>query len=409
MEKRRAIVIGGSLCGLLTANLLRRDGWKVDIYERVADELAGRGAGIVTHPELLEALTRCGIAVDDSIGVAVSGRVTLGADGAVVGMLAMPQIMTSWARLYALLKALVPAGSYHSGHGLERVEQSGGGVTAIFANGKRAEADLLIGTDGIRSTVRAQYLPAVVPQYAGYIAWRGLVEERDISPRTHADLLERLAFCLPTGEQMLGYPVAGAANTTVRGQRRYNWVWYRPAAEDTALADLLTDAAGRRHDISIPPPLTRADVIEAMRRDSDRLLAPQFQEIVRLTQQPFFQPIYDVESPQLVFGRVAIAGDAAFVARPHCGMGVTKAGGDAVALADALRDNDDGDAALRQYQQLRMRFGTAVLERARHLGAYMQAQIRTPAEREMAERYRTPEAVMRETAVPEHMWGANPA
>ncbi len=409
MEKRRAIVIGGSLCGLLTANLLRRDGWKVDIYERVADELAGRGAGIVTHPELLEALTRCGIAVDDSIGVAVSGRVTLGADGAVVGMLAMPQIMTSWARLYALLKALVPAGSYHSGHGLERVEQSGGGVTAIFANGKRAEADLLIGTDGIRSTVRAQYLPAVVPQYAGYIAWRGLVEERDISPRTHADLLERLAFCLPTGEQMLGYPVAGAANTTVRGQRRYNWVWYRPAAEDTALADLLTDAAGRRHDISIPPPLTRADVIEAMRRDSDRLLAPQFREIVRLTQQPFFQPIYDVESPQLVFGRVAIAGDAAFVARPHCGMGVTKAGGDAVALADALRDNDDVDAALRQYQQLRMRFGTAVLERARHLGAYMQAQIRTPAEREMAERYRTPEAVMRETAVPEHMWGANPA
>jgi catechol 2,3-dioxygenase-like lactoylglutathione lyase family enzyme len=137
-----------------------------------------------------------------------------------------------------------------------------------------------------------------------------------------------------------------------------------------------------------------------MQHDADALLAPQFAEIVRLTEQPFFQPIYDVESPQLVFGRVVLVGDAAFVARPHVGMGVTKAAGDAVALADALHGNDDIHEALRHYEEARVRFGATVIARARHLGAYMQAQIRTTSERQMAERYRTPAAVMRETAMP---------
>jgi 2-polyprenyl-6-methoxyphenol hydroxylase-like FAD-dependent oxidoreductase len=146
-----------------------------------------------------------------------------------------------------------------------------------------------------------------------------------------------------------------------------------------------------------------------MRHDADTLLAPQFAELVRLTPQPFFQPIYDVESPRLVFGRVVLAGDAAFVARPHVGMGVTKAAGDAVALADALRAHDDVDVALKRYEAARLRLGTAVIARARHLGAYMQAQIKTASERQMAERYRTPAAVMRETATPESMWNTNPA
>jgi 2-polyprenyl-6-methoxyphenol hydroxylase-like FAD-dependent oxidoreductase len=146
-----------------------------------------------------------------------------------------------------------------------------------------------------------------------------------------------------------------------------------------------------------------------MRRDAERLLAPQFSEIARLTQQPFFQPIYDVESPRLAFGRIALAGDAAFVARPHVGMGVTKSAADALALTQALRQTTQVREALYQYESIRLGYGAAVIARARHLGAYMQAQLKTSAEREMAERYRSPEAVMRETATPETMWSANPA
>jgi 2-polyprenyl-6-methoxyphenol hydroxylase-like FAD-dependent oxidoreductase len=408
-QHRRALVIGGSLGGLFVAHLLRNDGWKVDVFERVPDELAGRGAGIVTHPELFDALVRCGVEIDASIGVEVPSRVTLDATGRPIGEFALKQVFTSWGRLYAALKDRFPAAAYHQGFSLERVEQSGGAVVACFANGQRARGDLLVGADGIRSTVRSQWMPSVAPQYAGYVAWRGLVEEAEISPQTHAALFDRLAFCLPPGEQLLGYPVAGAGNTTEPGRRRYNLVWYRPAAEESGLVDLLTDESGHQHEVSIPPPLIRREIIARLRHDADTLVAPQFAELVRLTPQPFFQPIYDVELPRLVFDRVVLAGDAAFVARPHVGMGVTKAAGDAVALADALRAHDDVDVALRRYEAVRLRLGATVVARARHLGAYMQAQIKTASERQMAERYRTPAAVMRETATPESMWSTDPA
>ncbi|WP_455722275.1 TetR family transcriptional regulator [Xanthobacter autotrophicus] len=94
-----------------------------------------------------------------------------------------------------------------------------------------------------------------------------------------------------------------------------------------------------------------------------------------------------------------VLGDAAFVARPHVGMGVTKAAADAAALVSALDDGSDVEAALAAFEARRLSFGRAVVQRARHLGAYMQAQILDADERARAERHRRPEAVMSETAV----------
>ena len=59
--KRRALVVGGSMSGLLAALLLRRAGWDVDVFERVESELAGRGAGIVAQPDLIATLRRLGL------------------------------------------------------------------------------------------------------------------------------------------------------------------------------------------------------------------------------------------------------------------------------------------------------------------------------------------------------------
>jgi 2-polyprenyl-6-methoxyphenol hydroxylase-like FAD-dependent oxidoreductase len=108
-----------------------------------------------------------------------------------------------------------------------------------------------------------------------------------------------------------------------------------------------------------------------------------------------------VSQPGVVIrsGGSPLLGDAAFVGRPHCGMGVTKAAGDAVALVDALDKTIDIERALRTYSHQRCQFGTTIVAHARHLGAYLQAQTKSETERRMAEKYRTPEAVMRETAV----------
>jgi 2-polyprenyl-6-methoxyphenol hydroxylase-like FAD-dependent oxidoreductase len=210
-------------------------------------------------------------------------------------------------------------------------------------------------------------------------------------------LFEAMTFCLPPGEQFLGYPVAGPDNNLQPGHRRYNIVWYRPADEFSELPPLLTDETGVTHAISIPPPLIRRDAIVAMRAAAERLLAPQLRAVVRLIDEPLLQPIYDLASPRLAFGRIAIIGDAAFVARPHVAAGVSKAADDAAALAEALV-SDDIEAALRQFEADRLPENNRIIERARHLGAYLQATQSTK-EREHSARHSVPEAVLAETAV----------
>lgn len=393
----RALIIGGSLGGLFAANLLQRGGWDVEVFEQSAEALAGRGAGIITHPDLFDALARIGIATGDGIGVDIEGRVAFGRDGAVLGTLPVRQCLTTWGRLHELLLDAFPAARYHLGHACSGITQDADGVTAHFRNGASARGDLLVGADGIRSAVRAQLAPETAPRYAGYIAWRGLADENDLTARTHGDLFPKFAFSLAPREHMLGYPVAGFGNSTRAGERCFNFVWYRPAHAERELPDLCTDIHGRRHDMSIPPPLIRPGVIAAMRDAARDQLSPQFAEVVARTRQPFFQAIFDLESAQMHFGRVALLGDAAFVARPHVGMGVSKAAGDALALAGLLRQSDNDPArALPEYSAQRTRFGRAVIAHARELGAYLEA---CAAGKTAATEGHTPEAVMRDIAV----------
>jgi 2-polyprenyl-6-methoxyphenol hydroxylase-like FAD-dependent oxidoreductase len=396
---KRALVIGGSMSGLLAALALNRHGWQAEVFERVAEPLAGRGAGIVAQPELKAILRALGLDADRDLGIEVAHRLMFSRDGRLTHKVPIAQTMTAWDRVFFLLKAALPEANYHRGKELRHVEQGGAGVIGHFADGATAEGDILIGADGIRSTVRQHYLPEVAPLYAGYTAWRGLIAESAFPPALHEALFEHFAFCLPDNEQMLGYPVAGPGNDLRPGHRRYNFVWYRPASEARELPRLLTDEQGRTHILSIPPPLIAREVIASMREAAAQVLAPQFNAMVGLCEQPFLQPIYDLEVPHMALGRVAILGDAAFVARPHVGAGVAKAAEDALTLAKALAVNADIEAALKQFEQARIGAGERIIARARHLGAYVQADLRTEAEREYAARHRTPEAVLTETAM----------
>ena len=84
--------------------------------------------------------------------------------------------------------------------------------------------------------------------------------------------------------------------------------------------------------------------------------------------------------------RVALLGDAAFVARPHVGAGVTKAALDAASLADALAAHgDDLAAALARYSREQIMFGRGLVALSREEGAYIAAQLKPPHERRGAE------------------------
>ncbi|MFY8016441.1 MAG: FAD-dependent monooxygenase [Limnohabitans sp.] len=371
----RILVIGGSLGGLFVANMLHRDGHDVQVLEKVKGSMNGRGAGIVSHDALVKSLERAGLDVQATLGVEVPGRVLLDQAGQSHIAFDMPQVLTSWSRLYQILRAALPADRYFQGVSVSRVEEQGD-IVQVFASADGQEsvwsADIVIASDGIRSNVRQQFFPQVQPQYAGYIAWRGVCDESLLSNLTQTTLFDYFGFCVPPDEQIIGYPVAGSDNNTSRGHRAYNFVWYRPATGDELQA-VLTDADGVHYPQGIPPNKVSWQQLAHVRAEARRLLSPQFAEILEKTPQPFLQPIFDLESNTLTVGRVALMGDAAFVARPHIGMGVAKASEDAVALADAIRTHGANPDALAAYAQIRLPAGRYAVRRARWLGSYVKS------------------------------------
>jgi len=394
--KPRAVVIGGSLGGLFAGNLLHDLGWEVDIYERVPDDLAARGAGIGTHQELLSVLAGLGIALEERLGAEVGDRVCLDPQGNTVHRVPWGHIMSGWANVYRPLKDRFPSQRYHFGKSFEEFDQRGSEVVARFSDGSQARADLLIGADGLRSVVRAQLFSGLEPEYAGYVAWRALVDEHTLAPELRRRLGNIYWFGLPPGEMIVAYPVP--ARDGAPGHRDWNVVWYRPILGEEALRDMCTDARGHHHGPSIPPPLVRPEVIDALKRDARALLAPLIAELVECS-QPFFQAIFDVESPRLAVERVCLLGDAAFVARPHVGMGVTKAALDALCLNRSIQiHSGDLDGALARYNRLRGEFGRRCVARARRLGAYIEARARPERGWSAEQRDQRPERLMREVA-----------
>jgi 2-polyprenyl-6-methoxyphenol hydroxylase-like FAD-dependent oxidoreductase len=162
---------------------------------------------------------------------------------------------------------------------------------------------------------------------------------------------------------------------------------------------MCVDAKGHQHEYSVPPPLIRKDLIARMLADAEEILPPQVLECLS-NAQPFFTPIYDFVTPQFVFGRVALVGDAASSARSHMGFGMAKAGSDAQALADALGSHDDIDAALAAYNRVRQPLDERIMLHGRKLGTQLGVNLQTDEDRAMSKLLQDHRAMMDWIAVP---------
>lgn len=367
-KKMRVAIAGGSIAGLFAASLLRRAGHEVEVFERSAKGLAGRGAGLVPQQEVYSILDRLGQSAVAETAVEASGRITLDRSGNIISELAHPQSQLSWDRLYMAVREQIPTENYHSRSAAVRAGTGRDGRPWLeLSDGRHVNADLVIGADGLGSVVRPAIAKNfdVTPTYSGYVAWRFLVPETCLPERAAEVLAHRFSFYHGTGTQVLGYLVAGPSGETAPGSRRYNCVWYRQEAD---LSDLLVDQRGRPHMFSLPPGSLDEARRERLLRDARNSLPWPFVDVMEAELRPFIQAIFDMESHSMASGRLALVGDAAFVARPHTAMGAAKAAGDAMALAD-LFSRFEIDQALETYSLLRTRIGRAIVDYGRRLGA----------------------------------------
>ncbi len=371
-EKRREeiAIIGGSMAGLFAAINLKSVGFKVTLYERSDTSLANRGAGIATHQGLYDALNSAGITPRQAMGVESVGRHLLNKDGKIVHREDMHQIMSSWGLIYRFLRSQISDKEYKSGATLKGIEHfKNDKPSAFFDNGTSIDVDWIIGADGMHSTVRQIVNPLSKPIYAGYLAWRGLIEENLIDRDVRGQLENVITFGLAPAGHWLGYMVAGKDDTLEPGKRWYNWGWYRHATPQS-LQDHLTGEDGQHFENGIPHHLIRQDLTKKMRAQASEYLAPQIQQVIQSTEQPFIQGMFDVGSNKLLFNRVILIGDAAFTARPHVGLGVSKAAEDAATLAKALSSLDQKEA-LQRWEKARKKYGNATLQWGRDLGSHI--------------------------------------
>tara|TARA_Y100001934_G_scaffold237291_1_gene289365 strand:- start:191 stop:1375 length:1185 start_codon:yes stop_codon:yes gene_type:complete len=368
MRRATIAIAGGSIGGLTAGCLLRDAGHDVTIFERSSRELEQRGAGI----GFLEAASRylverAGIDIE-SISVRTPFIRYLNRDNTIRSERRHNYRFSSWNTVYRHMLAAFDNTRYCLGEELTGWTTSDDGVVAQFAGGASFPADLLVCADGVGSSSRTSLLPEVRPQYAGYVAWRGMVPESEFPPELTVRLTQAITYYVYANSHILVYPIPALDGSVEQGRRLINFVWYRNYLDGSDLDDLLTDSVGERRDISVPPGAMSAHHQDEARAVARARLPSDLATVVVRAADLFVQVVYDVVVERMVFDRVCLLGDAAFVARPHAAAGTAKAAEDGWALARALQDAPSVDSALAFWEQQQLLLGDSLVRRAQEIG-----------------------------------------
>lgn len=377
MQGKHAIIVGGSVGGLFTASYLLKRGWTVDVLEQSQQNLASRGTGIARHDELEEICDELGLPRDDTVGVDVRGRTAFDRTGTIISEFDLTQRLGAWNRVFQPLYDAFPPERYHNGAAMTALETDGDRAVVTTRDGRRFEGDVVVGADGFRSAVRGVVAPDVQPLYSGYVAWRGVSREENLSQEFRQNTYHHYAFLFMRSSLLIGYPMAGADGSIEPGHRRYNYLWYYPAPGDE-LTDILTDPDGKVFEYGIPPARMRPVHVDRVKENARRDMPERFHDAIMCADTTIVQPIYDVFSQKITFGNVALVGDAAFVARPHVGVGVLKSAQDGRALANALGECGSVAEAMARYEAERLRPGQRSVWHGRDLGSFIERGLDRP-------------------------------
>ncbi len=338
----RVIVVGGGIGGLAAGIALQRRGHDVQVWERTA-EIGAAGSGLTLWPNGLRALDAIGLGdpvraramVDTAGGIRDrSGRWLSRTDTAKMAVRHGSVVAVHRADLFDILRTALRPDRLRLGATVTGIDT--GARVRVRYDGGTESADLVVGADGLHSTVRPAVCPgARPPRYAGYTAWRMIT--RPLPPLREGGEIwgrgERFGVVpLPDGRVYLfGVADAPLGDRAPNGEfaevRRRFGAWPDPVPR--LLAEVPPDAV-LRHDIYDLPDL-----------------------------------------PAFVRGRIALLGDAAHAMTPNLGQGANQALEDAITLA-AVLDGGDVAAELRRYDSLRRSRTRALTHRSRLIGSVAQ-------------------------------------
>jgi 2,6-dihydroxypyridine 3-monooxygenase len=350
----------------------------VHIFERSSSALQERGTGIVVLPITERYFTEMG-GRRDRPSLELTYWSYIDSAGNITHADADHYRFSGWNTMYRALLDEFPPERYHLDSEMVGFDNQADGVTLRLADGRQVDGDLLVCSDGISSTARRQLLPSCTPSYAGYVAWRGITDESTLSAETRAVVEDSMVYQVLDHSHILVYAIPNAEGDSTPGRRIINSVWYMNYPADRvgfgSFSDLMTGTDGVMRTTTMPPGALRDDYRDDMLATARDSLAPQLAEILDRSPGHLVQAIYDLEVPQMVFGRVVIMGDAAFGLRPHVAAGQAKACADAWALREAMAANaGDVDAALAEWEPRQMALGRAVLARTRAMGERSQVE-----------------------------------
>ena len=364
----RVAIAGGSIGGLTAACLLREAGHAVTVYERSSTELEQRGAGIGFLEAAARYLVERAAVKLDAISISTNSIRYLDRTNEVVHSQTHAYRFSSWNTVYRRLLAAHGPEGYQLGCEVVDWKLTDAEIEIKFANGNKRFADLLICADGVGSASRKRLLPQVDARYAGYVAWRGMVPESALPEELSTRLCEAITYYVMANSHILVYPIPALNGSVLPGERLINFVWYRNYLEGGELDDVLTDANGVRRTLSVPPGLVAPHHAREAKAFAEARLPADLATVVTSVEDLFLQVVYDIAVEQMVFERICLLGDAAFVARPHAAAGTAKAAEDGWTLAAALREADTLSAALGIWERGQLSLGQALVERARSIG-----------------------------------------
>ncbi|MFB7600631.1 FAD-dependent oxidoreductase [Streptomyces sp. NPDC056160] len=339
MAVARVLVVGGGIAGTATALALalHKAGYDVTVYEAHPDSaedigafltLAGNGMCAVAQFDAATAVT--------ALGFPLTSMRVLDATGAETAHVPLgdpddPVLRYRYLRrgeLNAALHAEATGRGIGVRHGvrLASVEDGPDGVTARFTDGSTARGDLLVGADGVHSTVRRAVAPIAQPVYAGQRVYYGYTGTAPVLGDTACIIMVR------------GSTAAFGHATSPTGQTY--WFERVSSGEPLPAEEIARGTAAGRRDLLVPllrkDPTPVADIVAAT---ADELM------VTNATELPPGTPWRS--------GRVLLVGDAAHAASPATGQGASMALEDAVVLAKCLRDVPDHTRALTLYESLR--------------------------------------------------------